>query len=118
MMKGTVTYFALLGVLLFFSSSPVQAGVCTTAITRAQAQVDKAIDSGLSEDGWKPESLSATRGYQPTPRSLARTEGPGGVDLQQALDLLDRARESDRSGNAIACRRQLANVRLILHNRK
>ncbi len=116
-MTSTVTYSAVLAALLF-AASPAQAGGCAAAIARTQVHVDAAIEQSVAVDGWKPESLDALRGHQPTPRSLAQAEGRDGADLQQALDLLDRARDADRSGNAVLCRKGLADVQFILLKRK
>jgi len=115
-MIGTTTYSAV-PLIFLLASSTAQAGVCTSAIAQAQSEVDAAIENSLSTDGWKPESIGAMRGYQPTPRSLAQTEGHGSAALQQALDLLGRARKYDRLGNGAACREQLTNVRSILLKR-
>jgi hypothetical protein len=76
--------------------------------------VDAAIEKRAGSDRWKPESLAATRNYQPTPRSLAATEGYHGQDLEVALDSLDRARAADRVGNIAVCKQALASARTIV----
>jgi hypothetical protein len=103
---------AILALLCAMSSS--YAGPCANSIARVQAQVDGVIEKRAGADGWKPESLAATRNYQPTPRSLAATEGYNGQDLEIALDSLDRARAADIVGNTAVCRRELAYARTIL----
>ncbi|WP_083841476.1 hypothetical protein [Bradyrhizobium sp. STM 3843] len=113
MTARTTTYCATFGALLF-AASPAQAGACEPSIASVQAQVDAAIEQSAGSDQWKPESLDALRGHQPTPRSLAQTEGRNGADLQLALDALERARAADRSGQIAACHRELSQAKLIL----
>lgn len=114
-MRALVKYLACALPLLFagFSAS---AGPCSQSILKAQARVDAAIEAHAGADSWKPESLGALRGHQPTPHSLALTEGNNGTELQIALDALNRARFADESGNSSVCHRQLASVRKILRH--
>src|SRR5947209_2904576 len=105
-------------VAMSFAGSSASAGPCGASIASVQARVDAAIESDAGANGWRPESLDALRGHQPTPRSLAQAEGSNGVDLQIALDSLDRARAADRSGHVAVCRRQLAKARLILRRQR
>ncbi|KYH03492.1 hypothetical protein [Bradyrhizobium sp. DOA1] len=100
--------------ILLGAASPVRAGTCADEIARTQVQLDRAIENNAGAQGWKPESLSALRSHQPTPRSLAQTEGNAGVDFTAALDSLERARAADHIGDMRACRRQLAQARAIL----
>ncbi|SCB09762.1 hypothetical protein GA0061098_1001278 [Bradyrhizobium shewense] len=100
--------------VLLQAASPAHAASCERSIARVQAQLDAAIEKNAGADGWGPESLSALRGHQPTPRSLAQAEGSSGVHLQVALDALDRARAADRSSYITTCRRQLFRAKLIL----
>jgi hypothetical protein len=116
-MKKSVKCYAALAVLLL-AASPAHAGPCEASIATLQARVDAAIENSAGSVGWRPESLAATRGYQPTPRSLAQAEGRNGTDLQIALDSLDRARAADRSGDIATCRRQLAHVKSILRQQR
>ncbi len=99
---------------LLFATSPAYADTCGHSITLVQAQVDAAIDKNAGSENWKPESLAALRGYQPTPHSLAQAEGHTGRDLRRALNALDRARAVDRAGYTSVCRRQLSRAKLIL----
>ena len=116
-MTNTAKFFAVVAALLF-AASPAEAAPCAREIARAQAHLDAAIEESVAVDGWKPESLDATRGRQPTPRSLAQAAGGNGFDLQIALDTLDRARAADRSGNIVTCRQVVAGVQSILRQRK
>jgi hypothetical protein len=77
-------------------------------------QVDAAIENRAGSDGWKPESLNALRGYQPTPRSLAAAEGDNGQALEFALASLGRARAADRAGDSATCHHELVNARAAL----
>jgi alkylhydroperoxidase family enzyme len=90
------------------------AGPCTNTIASVQAQVDAAIDNNAGSGGWKPESLNALRGYQPTPHSLAAAEGRDGAILEYALHALDRTRAADRAADSATCHRELANARAAL----
>lgn len=102
------------GAALLLAASPVHAGPCAQTIARVQAEVSTAIESRLGSAGWKPESLSAMRSYQPTPRSLAATEGREGARFEFALDALDRARTADRRADSTTCHQQLSNARAVL----
>ena len=111
----TITMKCKIAILtLLCAASPAYASTCAPVIAGVQAKVDSAIERGASADGWRREGLDAKLGRQPTPFSLAGTEGKRGIDLQVALDSLDRAREADRVGDVAVCRRELATVRSIL----
>ncbi|AND93366.1 MULTISPECIES: hypothetical protein [Bradyrhizobium] len=107
--KCSVALFALL-----CATMPALAGSCADDIAQTQAQLDLAIEKDAGSHGWKPESLSALRSHQPTPRSLAEAEGGNGVDFTDALDSLDRARTANRAGDIAACSREIAHARAIL----
>ncbi|MCK1654065.1 hypothetical protein IVA88_21875 [Bradyrhizobium sp. 149] len=107
--KCGIAFFILLGATL-----PAHAGTCTDDIAQTQGQLDLAIEKDAGSHGWKPESLNALRGHQPTPRSLAEAEGSNGLDLTDALDSLDRARTASRTGDIAACSREIARARAIL----
>jgi hypothetical protein len=100
--------------ILLCAAAPAHAGPCEHSIARVQAQVDAAIEKNAGSHGWAPESLDATRGRQPTPRSLAAVEDRYSLDFTEALDSLDRARAADRIGDMAACNRELARVRALL----
>lgn len=107
--KGRIAIFILL-----CTASQAHAGPCLKAIDRTQAQLDVAIEKNAGSHGWKRESLSALRSYQPTPRSLAEAEAGNGPDFTGALDALDRARAADQIGDIAACDRELAQARAVL----
>jgi hypothetical protein len=108
-MKLSFAIFALLCV-----ATPSHADSCGPSIAGVQAKVDAAIEKRAGSDRWKHESRDATLGHQPTPFSLAATEGERGEDLEVALESLDRARAADRVGDVAVCRRELASARAIL----
>jgi len=90
--------------ILLVTIAPSQAGPCQASIDRVQARVDAVIATRAGQGPWKPESIDALRGYQPTPRSIAAAEGGGnGSRVQRALNALDRARAADASGNVALC---------------
>ncbi|RTE93667.1 hypothetical protein [Bradyrhizobium sp. LVM 105] len=107
--KCSAALFALL-----CATMPAHAGACADDIAQTQAQLDLAIEKNAGSHGWQPESLGALRSHQPTPRSLAETEGGNGIDFTDALDSLDRARTADRTGDIAACSREVAHARAIL----
>jgi hypothetical protein len=112
-MTKTIACIAAIAGLLFIAP-PANAGPCAQTIAAVQAQVDAAIENRAGADGWKRESLNATRNYQPTPRSLAATEGSDGKLFEYVLDTLDRARAADRAADSAACHRALENARAAL----
>ena len=112
-MNTTLKRYAAIAVLLL-AASPAHAGPCTKTIAKLQAQVDAAIENRAGSDRWKPESLNALRSYQPTPRSLAASEGRDGAVFEYALDALKRARAADRAADSATCHREIANARAAL----
>ncbi|RXT35421.1 hypothetical protein [Bradyrhizobium betae] len=100
--------------VLLCATMPAHAGSCTDDIAQTQAQLDLAIEKDAGSHGWKPESLNALRNHQPTPRSLAESEGNNGVGFTDALDSLDRARTADSTGDIAACSREIARARAVL----
>ena len=109
MTKIVMRNAALIALLL--ATSPAHAGPCARAIASVQTQVDIAIENSAGSDG---ESLNALHGYQPTPRSLAASEGGDGELFVYALDALDRARAADRAADSATCDRELANAKAAL----
>lgn len=95
-------------IILLLPMTPSHAGPCQDSIDRVQAEADAVIAKRAGQGPWRPESLDATRSYQPTPRSVAAAEGAGsGSRIQRALDALDRARAADRAGNVSRCNAEL-----------
>jgi hypothetical protein len=113
----TTTCCIAFGALLL-TAPAAYAGSCKQSIARVQARVDAVIEKSAGSDQWRPESLSALRGHQPTPLSLAQTEGGDGAYLRRALDALDRARTADKGGQIVACRRALSDAKLILRRQQ
>ncbi|MCP3398683.1 hypothetical protein [Bradyrhizobium sp. CCGB20] len=106
--------FQIALLILLYAVSPARAGTCAHDIAQTQIQLDRAIEKDAGARGWQPESLSALRSHQPTPRSLAEAEGGLGVVFTDALDSLDRARAADHIGDTATCSRELAHARAIL----
>jgi hypothetical protein len=112
-MKQILSFSAAVLTLLLATSA--NAASCEDAIDSVQQQVDTAIDKRAGGGPWRPESLSALRSYQPTPRSIANAEGAGSASLTRALKALKRARAASNGGKTALCfaevnraRRQLA----------
>jgi hypothetical protein len=105
-------------VLALFCASPGHAASCGSSIAGVQARVDAAIEKRAGSDQWKRESRDATLRHQPTPFSLAATEGKPGTHLEDALEALDRARAADGAGDVAACRRELASAKAILRRQQ
>jgi hypothetical protein len=112
------TIIVLLSAASPVAASPAYAGPCASSIARLQLKVDAAIEQRAYSGPWKPESIDALRGHQPTPRSIAAAEASNGFNLDRALDLLDRARAADRSGDVATCSQALANVRAELRQQR
>jgi hypothetical protein len=98
---------------LALSTASGYGGPCSRAIDRAQIQVDANIAATPKAGKSAPESRAARLHHQPTPASIAAAEsklneGSGG---EAALAALARAREADRTNDAPACGRALAEVR-------
>jgi hypothetical protein len=93
------------------------AGPCSDAIEHVQAQVDATIDQRAEAGPWLPESDSALRSHQPTPRSIAAAEAAAGHGRKQeaALAALGRARDADFRGDTAQCNRELATARHLLN---
>jgi hypothetical protein len=105
-------------VALLCVASPTYASSCAPSIAGVQAKVDAAIERRAGSGKWKRESRDATLNRQPTPFSLAATEGERGADLQVALESLDRARAADRVGDIAGCRHELASAKAILRRHR
>jgi hypothetical protein len=99
---------------LLLVASPTFAGPCKHSIDELQARVDAAIEKQAAADPSKPESLRALRNDQPTPESIAATEGAAGKRFQVVLTLLKRARSADRAGNLNRCTAILDKTRSAL----
>jgi hypothetical protein len=56
---------------LIGAASPASASPRTYLVARVQAEVDAAVERRAGFDSWKPESLDALRGHQPTSRLIA-----------------------------------------------
>jgi hypothetical protein len=107
--------FGAAPVILLLTIAPGHAGSCQASIDRVQAQADAIIDNRAAQRPWRPESLAATRNYQPTPRSIAAAEGAGnGSHIGRALNALDRARAAERSGNIAGCNAALTRAKRAL----
>ncbi|MHC2625458.1 hypothetical protein ACVIW2_007490 [Bradyrhizobium huanghuaihaiense] len=114
MTSNSLIPIAAVMIILVDAASPVHAASCEASIGHVQAKLDAAIEKTAGAHGWGPESLSALRSHQPTPRSLAEAEGASGAQLRLALDALDRARAADRSRDIARCRRELSEATLLL----
>ena len=109
-MQGTRS-LGLAAVFLLLAGTATFAGPCQNSIDELQARVDAAIENQAAADPSRRESLRATRSYQPTPSSIAASEGAAGKKFQRALVLLNRARAADRAGNLARCNAVLDKAR-------
>jgi hypothetical protein len=100
--------------ILMFVASPTIAGPCKSSIDGLQARVDAAIERQAAADPSKPESLRALRNYQPTPESIAASEGAVGKRFKVVLMRLKRARAADRASDLDRCNAELDKARSIL----
>jgi hypothetical protein len=100
--------------ILLFIASPAFAGPCKHSIDELQARADAAIEAQAAAGPSRPESLRALRNDQPTPRSIAASEGAAGKRFQAVLMLLKRARSADRAGDLDRCNALLNKARSSL----
>jgi hypothetical protein len=112
-MQG-IRSLGLATIVLLLAAVPTLAGPCTGSIDELQRRVDAAIENQAASGGWRPESLSATRSRQPTPSSIAASEGAAGKKFKHLLALLNRARSADRAGNLNRCNAELDKARSVL----
>jgi hypothetical protein len=92
---------------------PMQAPALKPSRT-SNRKVDSAIEIDAVSGGWKPEILYALRVYQPTPGTLAASEGRGGRRFEDALDRLERARYADRAMDVARCYQEIDRARTAL----
>jgi hypothetical protein len=109
-----VRSFGLAAAILLLATSAALAGPCQGSIDELQARVDAAIDRQAAADPPKPESLRATRSHEPTPESIAASEGAAGKKFLNVLALLKRARSADRAGDLARCNAHLDKARSTL----
>ena len=112
-MTQTLKCYATAAALLV-AIPAAHASPCSQTIANVQSQVDSAIETDAVSGGWKPETLYALRGYQPTPGTLAASEGRSGRRFEDALDRLERARSADRAMNVAKCYQEVDRARAAL----
>ena len=105
-------------VALAASYSTAQAGPCGADIDATQARFDAKLDAIAASGRTAPQSLSADRSAQPTPRSIATAEERLG-ELNQHLvrnirRALTRARAANAKGNERRCEKEVARVQRAL----
>jgi hypothetical protein len=115
-MQGTRS-LGLAAVFLLLAGTATFAGPCQNSIDELQGRVDTAIENQAAADPSRRESLRATRSYQPTPSSIAASEGAAGKKFQRVLALLKRARAADRAGNLARCNAILDKARSELDSK-
>ncbi len=95
--------------LLLVMPGMAWAGPCTDSIDRMQARLDRAIEARAATGPFAPEGTFATRGYQPTPTTLAKAEGrfDGWTGGRRAIAALAKARAADGKGDLRTCRSAL-----------
>jgi hypothetical protein len=104
----------LASVIFLFVANPAFAGPCKSSIDELQARLDAAIEKQAAADPARAESLRALRNHQPTPQSIAATEGAAGKKFKAVQILLKRARSADRAGNLDRCNAELDKARSAL----
>lgn len=93
-----------------------QAGPCSRAIDRMQAQIDARLEAIAASGKTAKQSLAADQSRQPTPESIAAAEATlgEGKGAQAALADLARARKFDQAGSAARCKREVRRARRAL----
>ena len=74
------------------------AGSCSQTMASVQSQVNSAVSTDAVSGGWNPESPYALQGHQPTPGTLAASEGRSGRRFEDALDKLEHTISRSRYG--------------------
>ncbi len=109
--------FALLTSLLA-TLGPAVAGPCTQQIAAAQASFDGRAKDIAAIGPTAAETTGAKLHRQPTAASVAGAEQQAGsmsMAKQQAFkDAIERARASDRTGDAAACQKDVAEAKATL----
>jgi hypothetical protein len=107
------------GAVLFAAChSNAHAASCAADIDAMQGRVDARLDAIAAAGRNAPQSVSADRSAQPTPRSIAAAEERLG-ELNQHLirnirRAMTRARAADARGNERRCEKELARVQRAL----
>ena len=104
---------ALIAVFAVAPASHAFAGPCVQMIEDTQAAVDRAIADLAGSGPTAPEGDDALLSRDPTPDSMAETEGAigDGIEPEKALAALDRARKADDAGDLDGCQKYLAEAR-------
>jgi hypothetical protein len=102
--------------MVFVASRAVaNAGPCSQAIDRLQAQFDAKLEANAAAGPSARESTAATLNHQPTPNSIAAAEAKLGEISPETVQAIEgamaRAREADRVGDPSACGQALAEAR-------
>ena len=119
MNSGNMHLLLIASAVLFAASySVAQAGSCAADIDAMQGRVDARLDAIAAAGRTAPQSVSADRSAQPTPRSIAAAEERLG-ELNQHLvrnirRAMTRARAANARGNERRCEKELARVQRAL----
>ena len=92
-------FVATAGVIVLFGSGVAYSGPCAVQIAQLERQIRNAA-AGQESGPTAPLSVAAQLHHQPTPNTVQNAER----EVQAgAASALDRARQSDAGGSAIAC---------------
>ncbi len=112
------TAIALSLAALALCSAAAHAGPCAGEIYDADIAIGKRLDAAAAKGKALPEFEAATMHRQPTPQSVAGAEVKAGdlseADVKALGAFMVEARKADGAGDLAACRKALADLRLIL----
>ncbi len=112
------TAIALSVVALALCSAAAHAGPCGGEIYDADIAIGKRLDAAAAKGKALPQSEAATMHRQPTPQSVAGAEVKAGdlseADVKALGAFMVEARRADGAGDLAACRKALADLKLIL----
>jgi hypothetical protein len=98
---------SLAAVVLATQAVPVLAGPCTAQIDRVEQQI-RSLPSGRVTGPTGQQTVGAQLHHQPTPGSIENAEARARADAMAALQ---RARNADAAGDAVACAKALRDAK-------
>ena len=87
----------------------VQAGPCTAQIDQLERQI-RGMSAGAATGPTGTQTVGAQLHHQPTPGSVQNAEARAKAD---AMDAIQRARNADAAGDAVACAKALKDAKEV-----
>jgi hypothetical protein len=99
-------FIATISATLLYASSAALSGPCTVQIAHLETQIHRTAQSRGSGPTAQ-QSIGAQLHHQPTPAAVQNAESKANTDADAALQ---RARQADAAGDAVACATALGNA--------